>query len=280
MNEDLQRFLIVARESSLTKTAEKLFLTQSALTQSIHRLEKQLKTKLFTHQGKHLHLTDDGKALVVIGTRMAQLWNTATSPQKRSLNKLTYTLGLFDNVALQLGNFFQTHMQTDAYKLELTISSSSKLLNQLQLGTLDAALCVLQNKIEIPIQCELMQTFSEKLLPVSAKTFSGKLETIPFILYNQGSHTRNQIDQIFRKRGIDPVVFAESTSVTLMKELALLGSGVAILPENTVRQEIGRGALKEQKIPLHWTRNYGLVLQRQGTLTKDHPIIKDLLKNL
>ncbi|MGI0060126.1 MAG: LysR family transcriptional regulator, partial [Nitrosotalea sp.] len=57
MNEDLRRFLLTARESSLTKTAEKLFLTQSALTQSIHRLEKQLKTKLFTHKGKHLYLT-------------------------------------------------------------------------------------------------------------------------------------------------------------------------------------------------------------------------------
>ena len=262
MNEDLQRFLLVAQEGTLTKTAKKLFLTQSALTQSIHRLEKQLNTKLFSQQGKHLRLTEDGKALVTIGTKIGQLWETATSPQKRSMNKPTYAIGLFDNVAIQLGDFFQTHMQTEEYKLELTISSSTNLFNQLQLGTLDAILCVFQDETDIPKNCELLQTFSEKLLPVSAKHFSGKVETIPFILYNQGSYTRKQIDTVFLKHGVQPTIFAESTSVSFMRELALRECGVALLPENFIKNDLDQGRLKKQKMPMQWQRNYGLFVQK------------------
>lgn len=280
MNEDLQRFLLVAQEGNVTRTAEKLFLTQSALTQSIHRLERQLQTKLFSQHGKQLRLTEDGKSLVLIGTKIAQLWQTATSAEKRILNKPTYSIGMFDNVALKLGEFLQTHLQTDEYKLELTISSSSNLFTQLQLNTLDVAFCVLDPAAILPKQLMLLKTFSEPLLPVTAKQFTGELAEIPFILYNQGSHTRKQIDSVFFQQGIQPIIFAESTSTTFMKELALLGAGVALLPKNIIRTELDQGRLKKQNIPLRWQRTYGLYYNVQSSLMKDHPLLQRMINTL
>src|ERR1700722_5881151 len=79
MIDELKRFLLVAQEGNLTRTAEKIFITQSALTQSIHRLEKDLQTKLFIQKGKQLQLTPDGKALITIGARTVLLWGDATA---------------------------------------------------------------------------------------------------------------------------------------------------------------------------------------------------------
>ena len=274
MINELKRFLLIAQEGNLTRAAEKIFLTQSALTQSIHRLENELQTKLFYQNGKQLQLTEDGKSLIIIGERMVQLWSNAHDPQIRKTHMPTYTVGMFDNVALQLGGFFQNETKPEKYKLELTIDSSGKLLSQLQLGTLDAAFCILNKAYQPPHNLLLLQTFTETLIPVSSKTFSGKLETIPFILYNRGSHTRMQIDEIFMQKGIRPTIFAESTSVTFMRELALLGRGIALLPENFVKQDIDQGSLKKQKLPMQWKRDYGLFVQKQ--YSAGTPFIKDI----
>jgi len=275
MIDELKRFILVAQEGNLTRTAEKIFITQSAVTQSIHRLEKDLQTKLFIQKGKQLQLTEDGKSLIVIGEKIVQLWANAHDPKIRMAHIPTYTIGMFDNVAIRLGRFFQNAMQTEKYKLELIIDSSGKLLTKLQLGTLDAAFCVRNTTDAIPSQVSLVKTFGEKLIPVSSKSFSGKIETMPFILYNRGSHTREQIDEIFSKNAVQPIVFAESTSVTFMRELALLGCGIALLPENFVQTDLDQGSLKKLNLPIAWTRKYGLFINKQSPL--DHNILSSLL---
>jgi DNA-binding transcriptional LysR family regulator len=278
MIDELKRFLLVAQEGNLTRTAEKIFITQSALTQSIHRLEKNFQTKLFVQSGKRLQLTEDGKALVIIGDKILQLWNNAHDPEIRKTHIPTYSIGMFDNVAIRLGNFFQKSMQSSDYKLELTINSSNKLLTQLKLGTLDAVLCILSNTYQAPDHIELIQTYSEKLIPVSSKNFSGKISEIPFILYNRSSNTRLQIDELFARHSIRPTIYAESTSVTFMRELALLGCGVALLPENYIKSALATGNLKKQKMPIQWERTYALLAQKQFTL--ENHFIEDLKKTL
>lgn len=276
MIDELKRFLMVAEEGNLTRTAEKIFITQSALTQSIHRLENHLNTKLLKLHGKQLQVTEDGKALVLIGNKILQLWKNAHDPQIRKVHIPTYAIGLFDNAALRLGSFFQKNMQAEQYKLELTIGSSGTLLHQLQLGTLDAALCVLNNTYITPNHLTLLYTFTEKLIPVSAKIFLGKDPSLPYILYNRGSHTRLQIDAVFQQNGIAPTIFAESTSVTFMRELAVLGCGIALLPENFVKNDLDQGSLKKQQMPLQWAREYGLFIQKNSDIAQEKQLISQI----
>jgi DNA-binding transcriptional LysR family regulator len=276
MIEELKRFLLVAKEGNITRTAEKIYITQSALTQSIHRLEKELHTKLFLQKGKQLRLTEEGSSLVIIGEKIMQLWTTAHDPAIRNSQIQTYAIGMFDNIALRLGKFLQSNLQSETYKLELTIDSSGKLLKQLQLGTLDAALCIINKKNTLPKHLMLLQSFTEELIPVSSKSFSKEIANIPFILYNRGSQTRGQIDELFISHGLQPSIYAESTSVTFMRELALLGAGVALLPENFIQQDLDQGRLKKQKMPIQWQRNFALLINTNSRLSAAHPVITSL----
>jgi DNA-binding transcriptional LysR family regulator len=124
----------------------------------------------------------------------------------------------------------------------------------------------------------LIQTYSENLLPVSSKIFSENISEMPFILYNRGSITRRHIDETFRRNAMQPIIFAESTSVTFMRELALLGCGVALLPENFVKQDLKTNTLKQQKMKITWERDYGLFVQKEFNL--QNPFINDLQKAL
>jgi len=277
---ELSRFIKTANTGNITKTAEKLFITQSALTQSIQRLEKELGTKLFSQKGKTLQLTPEGEAVVEIGTRIIDLWEKAKQVHDKQTIRPHYTIGTFDNAALKLGNYFQLQKQQNSLDLELIIQRSNKLISQLQFGILDIAICVIDKKNPISNDLLLLETFTEELIPVSAKIFKENIENIPFILYNKGSFSRQDIDDTFIKAGIAPKIFAESTSVSFMKELAILGSGVALLPENIIKAELKQKLLKKQKLPISWKREFGIFIAKDGRLQKDNQIIKELINHL
>jgi|GEM_PF-1797628 len=280
MIEELRRFILATQEGNITKTAEKVFITQSALSQSIQRLEKALGTKLFVQRGKQLHPTTDGIAVVTIGNKILELWENAKNPDVRKSIKQIYTIGMFDNAALLLGTYLKNNITAKKFHLELLIDKSMLLLSQLRLGTIDLAICVIDKKYAPPKGITMVKKFTEELLPVSSQQFTQPLHKIPFILYNKGSHTRDQIDAVFTKAHIKPLIFAESTSVTFMKELASLGCGIALLPESFVRAELAQGTLVKQTLPLQWKREYGIYLQEQSKLTMDHHIVKEIIKTL
>ncbi|HEX8932556.1 MAG TPA: LysR family transcriptional regulator [Patescibacteria group bacterium] len=279
MIEELQRFILVAQNGNLTKTAASLFITQSALSQSIKRLEKELNTKLFIPKGKALQITPDGLMVMEMGQRIIELWKKLKAPST-NLTKPTLTLGVFDNAALKLGTYFQKSLQGENFNLELVIDTSGKLLSKLQYGIVDIAIAILDKNMYPDKNLILLKTFSEKLIPVAKQKFKADLKTIPFILYNKDSHTRKQLDDVFMKNGLQPNIYAESTSVTFMKELAILGSGVALLPENLITNDLQQGVLQEQKLPITFRRQYGIYITRHGRLTKDHLLIKNLLGEL
>ncbi|MBU4098261.1 LysR family transcriptional regulator, partial [Patescibacteria group bacterium] len=110
MIKKLQSFILLANESNLTEVAKKIFITQSALTQSIDRLEKEIGAKLFIQKGKYLELTADGKALASIGTKILDLWEKAKDPKIRDVIKPTITIGMYDNAALRLAEFVQENI--------------------------------------------------------------------------------------------------------------------------------------------------------------------------
>jgi DNA-binding transcriptional LysR family regulator len=280
MIEELQRFILVAQEGNLTKIAEKIFITQSALTQSMHRLEKEIGAKLFLQKGKYLELTADGKALVSIGTKILDLWEKAKDPGIRKAIKPAITIGMYDNAALRLAKFVQTNTPSPQLILEFMIDTSEKVLSDLQLGTIDIAIAVINKKYSHPNEIICLKTFDEELIPVSNKIFNAPLNKIPFILFNKGSNTNEQIDVIFTQKGIKPVIYAQSTSTSFMKELALLGCGVALLPENFVRQELKQGILKKQQLPIKFERQYGIFVQKNTYIKEKNTIIEAITKIL
>lgn len=60
----LQAFLAVAEQQSFSKAAERLFLTQSAVSKRIAQLEEQLDSKLFDRIGRTVSMTEAGQALL------------------------------------------------------------------------------------------------------------------------------------------------------------------------------------------------------------------------
>src|SRR5713226_4033169 len=73
----LEVFLTVAREGRFSRAAEKLFRTQSAISQSIHKLEQELGELLFDRSSREARLTDAGEVLFEYAEKLVNLRNDA-----------------------------------------------------------------------------------------------------------------------------------------------------------------------------------------------------------
>ena len=69
----LQRFLMIAREENLSKAANQLQVSQPSLSQMIKRLEDELGYHLFVREGKHIRLNESGRIFMQTVSQMEQM---------------------------------------------------------------------------------------------------------------------------------------------------------------------------------------------------------------
>lgn len=76
---DLRYFVTVAEELHFTRTAERLFVSQPALSKQIRSLEQDLRVALFSRDRRAVALTTAGQALLPIAREVLQRWDAAQS---------------------------------------------------------------------------------------------------------------------------------------------------------------------------------------------------------
>jgi len=140
-------------------------------------------------------------------------------------------------------------------------------------GYLDLCVCMIDKKPEIE-NAIFLTKYEEYLLPVSSKKISLPLKKTPFLLYNKASFTRRFIDEEFNKHNIIPIVAVSSSSTTFLKELAILGRGVSLLPENFVSAEIKNKQLTIQDYPIVFKREVGIFLSKKTDLTISSDLVR------
>lgn len=274
---ETKRFITVVQLGSFTKSAQKLFVTQPALSLSIQRLEKELGITLFRHSGRHISLTSEGEAFYQVALHIQKLWDNAHTIKTMHQLIPHYSIGLYDNAALRLSSYFQKKLTKQRF--EITIDRSLTLLKNLNMGIYDLVICVVPQDVGLFTKTVLVHEFSEPLIPVSGTKWKKEIGYIPFILYNKDSETERYIDQTFLEQSIQPSVSVESTDPAFMRQLALGNCGVAILPKNIVEHEIKRKKLFIQKFPFKFSRKIGVFVGKNSSIRGDK-MVKEIIRNL
>jgi len=167
MDIDLARtFLDIIRSNSFIATAERLHITQTAVTARIHNLESQLNCRLFVRNRAGARLTADGERFVAYATQLVQTWEAARRdlPLPRGYGDLL-TLGSETSLCnpLMLAWVQRLRQAMPAHALRSEVADGGQLQEKLALGVLDAAL-VHQPEYWPGLQVE--QLLEEKLIQV------------------------------------------------------------------------------------------------------------------
>ena len=250
-------FKEVAEAGNITAAAQALFLSQSAVSQSIKQLETDLQTRLFARNSRGVSLTPEGKMLYEYVRNAISLLETgeAKLSQTHELQLGHLTIGASDTVASQflLPYLDSFHRQYPAIRIQIVSGRSHKILSLLQSGKVDIAFA------STPQEAASLQTyscFSTHQIFVAAADYPCDLDheytleeiaAFPLILLDRKASSRLYLEKFFLQNGLhlDPEI--ELGSRSLLVDLAGIGFGVAGVTKEFVQKDLERGDLKELK---------------------------------
>jgi DNA-binding transcriptional LysR family regulator len=192
MDIDLAKtFLDIARSGSLIAAAERLHLTQTAVTARVKSLESQLGCQLFVRNRAGASLTAEGERFVGYATQLVQLWENARFnvplPETKAKSvAVGGELALWGPLLLNWVADVRTACKSLA--IQVTTGEASRLIDKVQSGVLDIA--VVYRPEYLP-GLKIEQLLEEKLIMVSAALPE------PYIYVDWGPTYEQQHDSAF-----------------------------------------------------------------------------------
>ena len=249
-------FYFVAKNQSFTKAAEKLYVSQPAITQNIKKLEDDLGRKLFYRNNKGIKLTEEGKNLYNYLQSSIEILSNAEDKFKQYANMETGSIRIRTGrtngrtiLYEPLKEFMRLYPKID---VELTLGSYKESLNLLNNGEID--LVILNIPFDVELQnVEIMNVVEKEYVFAMTKKYKEannvKIEKITDINnYNliaspKDTTYRRVLDKYLEKNqklNIKYQIMLES----LKKELLLDDLGIAFLRKDEIQEQIDNGTVE------------------------------------
>jgi LysR family transcriptional activator of nhaA len=280
----LRYFWAIAHEQSLTRAAERLHVSQSALSIQLRKLEERLGHPLFERANKRLTLTEAGRIALDYADTIFRTGDELMSTLQGSPSAARRVLRV-GSVATLSRNFQLELLRPLLARadLELVVRSGSmrELLAQLGAHTVDV---VLSN---LPVPRDAKTGFHSHLLAEEPVSLVGKpmrsrkrfrfpqdLATTPVVLPSLQSNMRAAFDLLLEEAGIRPQIAAEVDDMAMLRLIARETPGVTLVPPVVVQDELRAGTLAERcRIPQLKESFYAITPSRRFP----NPLVRELL---
>ncbi len=244
----LRVFVEVAQQGGITRAAEALHLTPPAVSMQIKEIESQVGLPLFDRVGRRVTLSTAGEYFLVHARRLLGALGDAQNAMARfkRLEHGLLTIGMVSTakyfVPQLLARFRQDHQGVDV-KLRVA-GNREQLVALLQSGEVDLAVMGRPPK-ELATRSEAFAAHpmvivappGHRLLQVGHAPVAA-LAPYPFIVREQGSGTRNAMQQFFAEHRFTPSITMEISSNQTIKQAVIAGMGLSFLSLHTLGLEL------------------------------------------
>lgn len=242
----LQIFQTIVKTRSVTKAAEALHLTQPAVSIQLRNFQDQFDLPLTEVVGRRIFITDFGLTIAQVVNRILE--------QTQSLNSLALAhsgqlIGRLRLSVVSTGKYVMPHFLSEfinthsGVALEMDVTNKTKVLESLAENTVDFALVsILPTNLQIdhldllPNNLYLVGKKEHRTSPPLIKREA--LSALPFIFREQGSGTRQAMENYFQRHKIQMEPKLELTSNEAVKQAVIAGLGYSIMPLIGIRNEI------------------------------------------
>ncbi|MFC2249522.1 LysR family transcriptional regulator [Labrys portucalensis] len=282
----LKAFVDVIELGSFSAAAERLNLTQPAVSLQVRQLERRLGTVLIERVGRKARPT-------LAGTELLRHASHIDAAVKAALEALasqgedamgTVRIGTGATACIFLLPGILQRLRQAHPRLEITIATGN---------TIEIARAVEDNRLDIGLITLPLSSRSLEIVPVLDDPFVliGPLATtvpreataeavanLPLLLFEPGGNTRRISDEWFARKGLSPTPIMSLGSVEAIKELVKAGLGCSILPEMAIRDEASIFSTCPLVPALH--RTLAVVLRRDKPLHRGLKEVFRALQNL
>lgn len=277
----LRYFWAVAKDGNLTRTAQRLRVSQSALSAQIRQLEEAFGERLFTREGRGLQLSEAGRiALGYADDIFATGGELVATLQKGRAREERLRVGTVATLSRNFQESFVKPLLNDpGVKLRLMSGRLDDLLGSLERHDLDLVLSnrPVQRTPGRPWRCRRIARQGVSIVGHARARpfrFEADIGRTPLILPGPDSEIRTEFDALCEQLGLEVSVLAEVDDMATMRLLARDSQAPALLPSVVVRDEIRSGVLRELcVVPGLFETFYGITVDRQF----QHPLLRSLL---
>lgn len=242
----LNYIISIAQHKNMTKAAEKLFVSQSSLSQYLSRLEQNIGSPLFFRAKGELILTPAGELYVNAAKEVVQikdrLYKNMESLDKRGHISIgvssQWGIRLLTAIVPEIKNMFPS------VTIEISETSIREIFTQIMSGKLDFALASCTEILPPEINAEVLET--EEILfgipashlfamrqnkkSISQPEFADFIRNDNFILSKKEYATRILAEKLFEEIKIRPDAICETNSMATISNMVANGSGVGFFP--------------------------------------------------
>ena len=240
-------FYHVASTLSFSEASKQLFISQSAVSQSIKTLERKLNQTLFIRSTKHVQLTPEGEILLrhiepamhFIRRGEAQLLDAAaTGGQIR--------IGASDTICryFLVPYLERFHRDFPSAHIKVINQTSIKCVELLETGQVDLIVTNYPNQYLSNVSSiKKIRTFKDVF--IANKSFEQlkgqklsyeQLSKYPILMLDKRSTTSEFLHRLFQQHHLDLVPEIELTSNDLLIDLARIGLGIAFIPDFCIQE--------------------------------------------
>ena len=245
----------VARMGNISAAAQNLFISQSAVSQSIKQLEEQLQVRLFSRSTKGVYLTSEGKLLQEYISHALGLIQSGEEKLAQSRQLLTGELiiGASDTVTKTylLSRLEAFHRDYPDIRIRILNGTSHMVLDYLHAGQVDIAFA------STPQESASLEThpcFATHSIFVASPDYPcdfdhvytlSEIADFPLILLERKASSRLYLEKYFLQNGLRLNPEIELGARSLLVDLAAIGFGVAGVTEEFVRRDMENGRLRK-----------------------------------
>lgn len=248
----LQIFLKIAQNQSVTRAAEELHMTQPAVSIQLKNFQDQFDIPLTEVVGRKLYITDFGKEIAAAAEKIINQVYEINYKTLAYKGKLTGKLKIS---VVSTGKYVMPYFLTDfinanpGVELKMDVTNKTSVLESLEQNEVDFSLVsVLPDKLDIDridlIQNKLYLVGNAEKEFKRARYKDDIFTKVPLIFREKGSGTRQTMELFFNKIGITILKKMELTSNEAVKQAVLAGLGYSIMPLIGIRNELIHGELQ------------------------------------
>lgn len=282
-------FYFVAIEKNLTKAAQKLFISQPAITQSIKKLEEQIGYNLFYRTKHGMNLTEAGTVLYehlqipmecILQTKL-KMKNEVE--EKNHIIRIGAGNTLFKNNVIEPLKRFKKKYPNVI--IEILDGSTKELFQQIENDLLDILLINIPTMYDTTYSIQTIEEVqdafiaSKELKEYQDKEFTfQELNELPLVLQKSSSSSKRFLEKLCKKYNTELNPSYELLTYSLVLDFVKSGLAVGFINKNHVKKELEKKELYEIKtkfkIP---TREIGIVINPKK---ENNPILKDFVHYL
>jgi DNA-binding transcriptional LysR family regulator len=259
----LRTFLVVAGERGFSRAARRLARTQSAVSQAVARLERDLGERLFVRDGRVTHLTAAGRILEEHARRVLEEMERARAhlAAQHELREGRLVVGTSDTLAYYFlpPVFAAFRARYPGVELRIDNRPSPATAQRVVERVVDVGVVTLPLPAGLTaggrplagrLATEDLASQRDVVICPPGHSLASRrrlrleaLATEPLVLLDRTTASRAFLDAELARTGASPRVVMEMSSVEVVKRLVELGFGLSVVPQMAVEREVAAGHL-------------------------------------